>query len=298
MKRFYIKDFFLKHLALCLILISGSIVANADAASSAPWANGATGEGVPDKELSGEVWLAIVATETSAAAIAAKRKQLLNLYPSAKIIHSNDCSDLKPGLFLLVSHISGTSRIPEGILTEIRADVEDAYSRPCSVVTPSLLSLGIPVVHASIDRVPVDAVNWSDEDRVSRLLKIDDAEYLLIERAYDSHDESPLEGMKQSIYYFRGYPKQRILIERNCWDMSQPDSLGNRFSLHCANEMAANQWLHTSIVFDTEAQSIVWRESYCRNPRLTSENQLSCEKESIDAQGRLSLSHREILMEQ
>ena len=298
MKKSYLKIFFPQCLVLCLIFTSGFVVANADAASSVPRTNDATGEGVPDKELSGEIWLAIIATETSAAAIATKRKQLLNFYPSAKIVHSNDCSNLKPELFLLVSHISDTGPIPEEVLTEIRADVEDAYARSCSVVTPSLLSLGIPVVHASIDQVSVDAVNWNDEDRVSQLLKIDDAEYLLIERAYDSHDESPLEGMKQSVYYFKGYPKQRILIEQNCWDMGQPDSLGNRFSLHCANEMAADHWLHTTIVFDTEAQSIVLRENYCRNPRLTSENRLSCEKESIDAEGRLSLSHREILLEQ
>jgi len=298
LNRFYIKGFFPQRLVLCLIFISGFVVINANAASSMPRANGATSENAPDKALSGEVWLAIIATETSAAAIAAKRKQLLNLYPSAKIVHSNDCSNLKPGLFLLVSHISGKDRTPEEVLTEIRTDVVDAYSRPCSVVTPSLLSLRIPVIHASIDQVPVDAVNWSNEDRVSQLLKVNDAEYLLIERAYDSHNESPLEGMKQSVYYFKGYPKQRILIEKNCWDISQPDSLGNRFSLHCANEMAADQWLHTSIVFDIEAQSIVFRESYCRNPRLASENQLSCEKESIDADGRLSLSRREILIEQ
>ncbi|ETX04128.1 MAG: hypothetical protein ETSY2_30600 [Candidatus Entotheonella gemina] len=240
------------------------------------------------------VWLVIASTEQTASAVLGVKAALRDEWPNSTVVRSNDCKNLKQGLYLLSIGIFRAHDEAKRALKQLQAWIPDAYLRKCIMEKPSLLSLGIPLIHPSIEHAPVDVVNWSDNDRTSELIMIRGLGVLLLERRYDPQDESMLEGRSQSVYVIRSNQSSLILLEKNCLGLGgiQYYRNMNLLAFHCERGIAADHIVHTSKVITLNPVNVVFEQPWCRNPQVKAGKVFTCEKELVDAEGDLSLRRK------
>lgn len=239
----------------------------------------------------GEVrWLVIGATGKTLAPIMARQTALGKHWPGTNVVRSTDCTNFRPGLYLLVVGSFEQRAEAEQPLARIRKTVADAYVRSCKIARNSLLFLGIPLLDPSIQAVPTTAVNWSDADRITEVRPVK-AGVVLIKRVYDASDQGWREGRKQDLYFFRQKGEQPVLLRRDCWDTGEIVSFDNLLAFQCAAELAAETYLHKTIAIDLLSMHLIVEEPSCRDPQFTADG-LSCEKEAVDANGRLHLTRK------
>ncbi len=243
-------------------------------------------------ELLNEVRLIIISTKTTASSILSEKKKYSHVIPETQIIFSDECSNLKSGLFFLVSDMITQPEKEKGKLKIAKSKIKDAYARKCQIKNKGMLDLGLPVIHPSIEKVPDSAVNWDDSDRVSELKHVAGLGYFLVERHYMSNDPGMTEGRLQSIYYFKIDSKQKLLLQRHCWDFNNVKNENNYFVFHCATEMAADHFMHSSFVYDAKILKLIHVSEYCRNPELIKPNSMRCKAESVNANAELILKDK------
>ncbi|MDH5178283.1 MAG: hypothetical protein OEY07_01270, partial [Gammaproteobacteria bacterium] len=227
--------------ALVILLAAGVLKINAEGSGSMP----------------AKVDLVIISTKMTAKEILAEKKLLKNQFSDARIISSNDCTNLKPSLIFLVAGIYNTSEAAEKGLSTVRQSIKDAYHRPCNIKYEGLLYFDIPIIHPSIEKVPDDAVNWDDSDMMTELFSFSGLGHFISERNYVSNDTEMTEGRRQTIYFFDRSNNKKTQLQEHCWNFSDVKHNSRFFTFHCATEMAANNFIHSSFVYDREKLSLV-----------------------------------------
>jgi len=231
------------------------------------------------------VWLVVVASDPSPAAIAAKANHLAADVPGAIVVQTADCQT-KPSMFA-VARVTTSAADAKALLEQVRPRVKDAYVKQCQAATGSLVSLRIPAVDASIANVPVDAVNWDDTDRVSSATALSNGVSLVTVRYYTPSPEDPLEGRRERLVVARS-PQDRAVVTEQCASPGGVVARDRTIALHCAREQAGDELLHAVLVFNTDGKTLA-EIKRCRNPRWTGDMVLSCEAESVSADGHLTL---------
>jgi hypothetical protein len=237
-------------------------------------------------------WLAVAfASPDVTQAIEAKRG-LERSWPQATIVSSGDCGNLKPGLYLVAAAILPGRQAARDAVAKLEAE-RGAYASHCAVEPASRLALGVPVVDPSILEVQPNAVNWSDADRVSEVVKLAGPGYLWIRRRYEPGKEDAREGRRESVLYFAQDPRQAETLEEDC---TQPDhaEYGEWIAVSCAREVAADRLLHGITVFARSASEPVHSIRRCREPRFLSDRELACKSEEVDADGELRLTEKTV----
>lgn len=229
------------------------------------------------------LWLVIGASDATPAGIAHKAKGLAN--GEGLIIQTSDCGDSK-NVFAWAAKIEAREAAAEKELNEIKNLPDDAYVKKCEVKPGSLLAYRVPAVDASIAEVPANAVNWSDEDRVSSVKPLPDGRAIIIARYYEPDKEDPLEGRRVRVSLADRSGKIRQL-EKNCIQAAGFKSRGGNVAFQCAREEAGNYLLHSVLVFDNEGRKRK-ELSHCRNPYFSG-SYLWCQAESVKADGTLQL---------
>jgi hypothetical protein len=237
-------------------------------------------------------WL-VIAASTKTVQPALKVKQRLSpSWPEIAIVASSDCKDLRTGLFLAVVKTFDTKKGAASVLGKIQEQVPDAYVRECRPYQGSRIQLGVSLIDPSIEKVPQDAVNWTDEDRVSDVVKLPGGGgYLWILRRYEADEEGPREGRRESVLVFANKPEAARVLEGDCTDPGYA-RIANWIALSCARERALDHLLHQTTIFDMRSGKKVHSVSRCRDPEFASTTELVCQEEAVDKQGRLQLKRK------
>jgi hypothetical protein len=238
------------------------------------------------------LWLAVGASAVSALEIAkyADRPGL--------VFSVRDCGEERDVLAWAWSRSVDEAAIKTAVAAPDRP-AKDGYAKRCNVKPGSLLALGIPALDPSIAKVPQDAVNWSDADRVSVIAKPDKPAgtrppgALLVVKYFDGGDPNDeLEGRRERIE-FVGNGK-RAVLEANCPDAAAATAIGARVvAFTCTRGQMADQLLHVTFVHDRTGKRLATVEN-CRTPRFGANEALTCQAESVADDGALKLAPRAI----
>jgi len=238
-------------------------------------------------------WFVIAGSAKAVQPALRTKQKLLPSWPEISIVASSDCKNLRPGLFLTVVKTFDSKEGAASVLGKVREQVPDAYVRECRPHQGSRIQLGVSLIDPSIEKVPQDAVNWTDEDRVSEVVKLPGGGHLWILRRYEADEEDPREGRRESVLVFSNKPEVATLLERDCTDPAYA-RIADWIALSCARESALDHLLHQTTVFDMKSGKIVHSVSRCRDPQFASTAELVCQGEAVDKRGRLQLKRRSI----
>ncbi|CAD5373250.1 conserved exported hypothetical protein [Rubrivivax sp. A210] len=236
------------------------------------------------------LWLVVGASDTSAARLARQAQALAPRASAGLVVQMRDCGAARQA-YAWVAEVASSAEAAQAALARARTYAADAYVKRCDAVAGSLLARRIPAIDASIAAVPEDAVNWGDEDRVSELRTLGAGRSLLVTRHFDARPNDELEGRRTRLSLIGADGQARLLLE-HCLIGAAPAAVSRQgdVALQCASEQAADHLLHR--VHAYSAAGAEWgRFERCRNPRWAEAAQpvLSCEAESVAADGRLEL---------
>lgn len=236
-------------------------------------------------------WLLIGASDASAAAMARKARLLAAIAPAGLVVQTRDCGDAK-NVFAWVGEVAASSQAAHAALPRMRQSVPDAYVKRCDVKPGSLLALRIDVIDTSIAGVPPDAVNWSETDRVSTVQALADGRSLLVTRYFADTPNDELEGRRERVSLIDA-ASQRSVLQEHCLDASRVSERQGGIAFQCAREQAADELLHSVLVFDTAGRRVAEIE-HCRNPQWSGDSSIACDAESVGADGRLKLQRKRV----
>jgi len=236
----------------------------------------------------GSRWLVIAGSYPTVQPALKSKQSLRTFFPEAEVVASSDCSNVKPDLYLTVVTITKDTDSAKKVLAKVKERNTDSYLRECHPKPDSRILLSVPLVDASIEKVPEDAVNWTDEDRISKIVKLPDRGYLWIRRRYEAVPEDPREGRRESVLFFISSPEQSTQLEVDCTDPAFHQK-GNRIALSCARETAADNLLHETKVYEAASGKELVTVPRCRRPKLESPAELICQAEEVGPQGKLRL---------
>jgi hypothetical protein len=224
-------------------------------------------------------------------------RPLAGRWPETSIAVSADCENLQPGVYLAVAAITADREKAGEAAARLRTEAGSAHVRECRPKPGSRIALGVPAVDASIRNVPDDAVNWTDDDRVSTVVKLPGSGYLWVRRTYEAAREDPREGRRESVLYFAADPRQARTLDADCTGVTWA-ARGTWIALSCAREVAADHLLHQTTVFDRNSGKPALTLRRCRDPRFASETEVSCMAEQVDADGNLRLAGKKASLPQ
>ncbi|RDH85991.1 MAG: hypothetical protein DIZ80_00525 [endosymbiont of Galathealinum brachiosum] len=233
------------------------------------------------------VYLSIIATETEEIRAINKHTALSKQFKNLKVISSNDCTNLKPGLVLYVSQLSNDNSAAKKALKETKTRVPDAYLRKCDIKENSLLSKHYSFIHSSIFNLPDDVINWSFDDMKSELVSLNDNSSFLIEKQFNGDINNEVEGRQSVIYFINKNSTNKQLILKQCWDFKATDQNKQLITFQCMTGMAANHYIHTVYVYNINKNNILYKKEYCQQANFKDDSQLSCLEESVDEMGEL-----------
>ena len=235
-------------------------------------------------------WLVIGASETLPAAIAKRARALAEAGAGQGLVLSTaDCAEPRP-VYAWASEVASEFEPARAALLKLRQRVPDAFIKRCQVRAGSLLAQGVPAVHPSIAEVPADAVNWSDRDRISSVQALGAGLGLVLQRYRANLPDDPLEGRRIRVLLVRPGAAPRPLLE-DCAGLASAVADQGWLALACDSEQAADHVLHTVHAFSDSGERAA-EVVRCRSPRLAVGDQLLCQAESVDANGKLKLTPR------
>jgi hypothetical protein len=230
--------------------------------------------------------LVVAASDAKPSAIARKADSLLPELKSGMVVQTADCGE-KRNIFAVVTDVASSKEAAQAELVSVKMRVPDAYIKTCDVQPGSLLSLRIPAIDASIGKVPTDAVNWSEEDRVSTVQALEDGRSLAIVRYFAKIPGDPLEGRRERVVLVAPSGK-RTVLEDGCSGPSPAVTDTGRIAFSCAREQAGDNIIHSVEVYDTAGRKLKSVDR-CRNPKWDPKAALVCDAESFGPGGELVL---------
>jgi len=238
-----------------------------------------------------ELWLAVAASDISPAGIAQKAKKLND--GKGIVVQSRDCGDRK-NVFAWVVDIAPSAKSAKKSLKRAKVVAPESYVKKCQVAAESLLAFRQSAVDISIADVPRTVVNWEDKDRISTIQRLENGKHILISRYFDSNKEDALEGRRERVILIDA-EEQPHELEKSCTDAGNFVAGNDILAFQCAREQAGDELLHSVLVFGPKGKKMK-EIVHCRNPLLT-ETTISCDSESVGADGKLNLERVERRLE-
>ncbi len=245
------------------------------------------------------VFLVVAASSQQPAGIAAAAAQLAPAAPQGLIVSSRDCRDPRPvfafaaaPVFAFAAAIVPSRAAAERALEPVKRRVANAFIKPCDVKPGSLLALRMNAVDPSIARVPKDAVNWTEADRVSTVRRVDAETSLVIVRRFVDEPNDPLEGRRSAVLLVSAGGKI-VTISDTCYDPAHPAITPDRIAMDCVREEAGNHLLHAVEVTARSGQRLL-EIPRCRMPIWADRRSLTCEEETVGADGKLVLRQKRV----
>lgn len=232
------------------------------------------------------LFLVVAASANTPGAIAERAKVLTPESKTGLVIQTGDCGE-KRNVFAFVTEVAASRTAAQRALEATKAVIPDSYIKSCDARPGSLLMLRVPAVDLSIADVPKDAVNWSDQDRVSVAEPLPDGRTRIIVRYYEKLADDPLEGRRERVLVAQS-AERKIVLEQECANPGKTVMANGRIAFDCVKEQAGDHLLHSVVVFDSVGKKLK-EVSRCRGPKWVTSDSLACEAESVDASGELAL---------
>lgn len=234
------------------------------------------------------VWLPIVATHSHISDSLNKAIDLQRYGSRLILVSTDDCRNLRHGLYLVVAGIQNTPTAAESAAASWRhKGVHDAYWRRCKVVVPSRLSLGIPLLDPSFMKNRLTAINWTADDAVSRIVILSGHWVAAVIPRYDYDPEDIREGLRIGVRLYDLHDNRSLPLASDCIDPDFAMS-PSHLALSCVSETAGTHLLHRIFVFELNDAHLVAQARHCRKP-VYQKGHWICQRESVDADGVLSL---------
>jgi hypothetical protein len=232
--------------------------------------------------------LAIAASDTTLSTALSKLQSLGGKDSGLDLVSSSDCKNLRPDIFLIAAGIRRSKdEAKDDVKTWQTKGTKDAYVRVCQITPDSRLALNIPILDSSILRRPLDTVNWTYEDALSRTKALSSSLVAVIRPRYEPVAEDVREGLRTSLSVIIKPGEESVMLQKDCID-PEPTAHGNLVAVSCVNATAAEQLLHVTRVYKIPSGKLIFERERCRSPRLLT-NRLSCQEEELDKEGNLHL---------
>lgn len=238
-----------------------------------------------------EQYLVVGASDASPQRIAARAQELARR--SGKpglVVQVSDCGEPRQ-VFAWASEVAGSAAAAQQALAALKRVAPDAYVKRCTVQPGSLLALRLPAIDPTIAAVPAKAVNWSDADRLSRVVRLPGAGDLVLVRYYAAVADDPLEGRRTRVALATAAGELTTLVE-DCSGAAQFVRGGSWVAFTCDTEQAADHILHTVRAYTVDGAPAA-SVARCRAPAIAGDA-LTCQSEEVDADGRLRLAPRTV----
>jgi hypothetical protein len=237
-------------------------------------------------------WLVVAATRTTVVAAIDAARELSRRWPDAHLVASSDCEALKPGLFLVAVAVDSDRTRADAALQRVKAAIPDAYVRECRPTVASTMAAGVPLIDPSIQRVPADAVNWSDADRTSAVVPLDHG-FVWLKRWYAADPNDPLEGRRESVLIVTDRPDRAKELKSRCTDAAAVPN-GRWIAITCVTGTAADNVLHETTVFDLVTGQELKTVPRCSDPAFDSDTSIRCGMEAVGPDGTLRVTPRTV----
>lgn len=239
-------------------------------------------------------WLPIVATRESLTEAVDAANALAS--PAAlRVVSSDDCSNLRPGLFLVVPTIATEKQRAEEALRTWRARVTDAYLRACEVMPDNRVALGVPYIDPSIAERPPDTVNWTYEDAVSQVRVLPNGVIAAIIPRYEPDPDDVREGLRVGVSLMAQPGGERRPLMDDCLVPALAAS-GPFVAIACVTGAEGDNLVHLTRAFRLSDLKVLGQRDHCRDPEFAGAG-LSCAAERVDADGQLNLTREPVPLE-
>ena len=238
-------------------------------------------------------WLAIGGSDRTVSVALRAQAALRAEWPRVTIVASDDCEGMIAGLFLTVVEGTEDRPVAAAAVKRLTSAVPAAYLKQCRPKQSSRAGLGLPVVDPSIEKVPDTVVNWTEGDRVSRVVALPEKGFLWVRKYYSGERADPREGRREALLYVAGRGAIPVVLSEDCASRSYGQRNGWIVAA-CERAVAGDHTLHETTVFDGATGHVVFKVGECRAPALMSDTELSCEEESVNGDGRLILKRKRV----
>jgi len=239
------------------------------------------------------LYLSIVATEENNLEFLAKQAELSKHFKNLKIINSNDCSNLKPGLVLLASDISFNKNKIMQALTAAKKHVTDSYLRECKVNKNSLIYYKQEFIDSSILSLPSNTISWTFDDVHSEFKSLSNSYALVIKRTYSGNPHDEVEGRQAAVFLFDKTSGNNKKLLKQCWNLEYVALSNNTLTFQCMTAIAGNTPIHSVYVFNSKNKNLLFTKQYCQKPVSINNHILQCDEESVNELGELNLKRAE-----
>jgi hypothetical protein len=234
------------------------------------------------------IWLPILATEKSLEVALVDAGRYRDEVGHVWLVDTEDCKNLRDGLFVVVGGVFEQRAAAESRVAawHDRGNA-DAYLRRCELVVPSRTSVGVPVIDPSFLRGPIDAINWSLADAITRIVPLYGGWIAVIVPRYEAEPEDIREGLRIGVRLDNPGLGRTLELSSDCID---PEIVltTTHAALTCVSESAGTHLLHNVRLHSLADGRMVAEERRCTNAAFEPAG-WSCDKESVDAEGRLRL---------
>lgn len=192
--------------------------------------------------------------------------------PGARVIATEECDGMRPGLFILVVK-PGRQPRPAA-----------AYVRRCIAQSYSATGRGIPSVDPSFAALSARPVNFDGKDIVTFIRA-----NLLVRPYYVDVPNDPREGLRVAVEDM--IDGRRRPIERDC---NAPEVMRgiDHIAIACAVEQIAGQPVYHTIIYRESDLSRVREIPRCRDPQFFRVDLLRCWTQKVSPKGKVTLKPR------
>ncbi|MEH3039905.1 MAG: hypothetical protein PGN21_07565 [Sphingomonas paucimobilis] len=216
-----------------------------------------------------DAWLIL---QTAADPLALVGTAVAKRAPGARVIATEECDGMRPGLFILVVKPGGRPR------------PADAYVRRCIAQPYSATGRGIPSVDPSFTALRARPVNFDGKDSVTFIRA-----NLLVRPYYVDLADDPREGLRVAVEDM--IDGRRRPIERDC---NAPEVMRgiDHIAVACAVEQIAGQPVYRTIIYRASDLSRVREIPRCRDPQFFRFDLLRCWTQTVSPTGKVTLKPR------
>lgn len=189
--------------------------------------------------------------------------------PGARVIATDECDGMRPGLFILAVKPGRMPRPP------------GAYVRRCITQPYSATGRGIASVDPSFAAMRRRPVNFGGRDIVTFIRA-----NLLVRPYFVDSPNDPREGLRVAVEDMRD--GRRRPIERDC---NAPEVMRgvDHIAIACATEQIAGQPVYRTVLYRASDLGRVREIARCRDPQFFRVDLLRCWKQTVSPTGKLTL---------
>lgn len=238
-------------------------------------------------------WIVMASAGDPVALVALAQRKGLFALPGISTLRSDDCEEMKPGLFVVALSVAQAASSAGKQLQDARRLVADAYPRRCTPRPGTLAERLLPAVDPSFGRLSSRPVNWKPSDAVARV----EAGVLIRPWFAPGLPNDPREGLRMAVEFLpEKTGSTTTVVERDCsWpEVARSDT---HLAVACVIEQIAEQpiyrtrFLRIGAILD-EVEAV----DHCRAPSFPEPGKAQCRFQEVGEDGTVTERVKEVAL--